>query len=159
MSTRLLPQLSHHHDGHASTTSSGASSWHRPERRAAYVLGLWAYLKYTCRCAPPNTKRVNALVATLSFWVGLPLIVSFSGCARPALPQASTTGASHLFVWAGDADEDSGFLVVIDARRSEPTHGQVVATLPVGARATMPHHTDFPGGTSLETECAVPVVV
>ena len=88
--------------------------------------------------------RRNALVATLAVLVGLPLVVSFSGCARPDLPQASTTGASHLFVWAGDADEeDSDFLAVIDARRSEPTYGQVVATLPVGARATMPHHTEY----------------
>ena len=96
--------------------------------------------------------RRNALVATLAVLVGLPLIVSFSGCVRPDLPRASTTGASHLFVWAGDADEeDSDFLAVIDARRSEPTYGQVVATLPVGMRATMPHHTEyeFPSGDTL----------
>ncbi len=54
MSTRLLPQLSHHHDGHAGTISSGARTMHRPERLAAHVLGLWAYLEYTCHCAPPN---------------------------------------------------------------------------------------------------------
>ena len=91
-----------------------------------------------------DTMRRNALVATLAVLVGLPLIASFSGCTRPDLPRASTTGASHLFVWAGDADEeDSDFLAVIDTRRSAPTYGQVVATLPVGARATMPHHTEY----------------
>ncbi len=97
---------------------------------------------------PPESKagtmKRNALVTTLVVLVGLPLIVSFSGCARPDRPQASTTAASYLFVWAGDADEeDSDFLAVIDARRSEPTYGQVIATLPVGARATMPHHTEY----------------
>ena len=88
--------------------------------------------------------RKNALVATLAVAVGLPLIVFFSGCARPDRPRASKTAVTHLFVWAGDADEeDSDFLAVIDARRSEPTYGQVVATLPVGARGTMPHHTEY----------------
>ena len=91
-----------------------------------------------------DTMKRNALVTTLVVLVGFPLIVSFSGCARPDRPQASTAAASYLFVWAGDADEeDSDFLAVIDARRSEPTYGQVVATLPVGARATMPHHTEY----------------
>ena len=52
--------------------------------------------------------------------------------------------ADHLFVWAGDKDEkDSDFLAVIDARRSEPSYGRVVATLPVGATGTMPHHTEY----------------
>lgn len=61
----------------------------------------------------------------------------------------STTGekitfSPYLFVWAGDADrKDSDFLAVIDARPSEPTYGQVVATLPVGVRGTGPHHTDY----------------
>ncbi len=84
------------------------------------------------------------LVAILAVTVGLPLIVFFSGCGRPDRPQASPMAATHLFVWAGDADQkDSDFLAVIDARRSEPTYGQVVATLPVGASATMPHHTEY----------------
>ena len=78
-----------------------------------------------------DTMKRNALVTTLVVLVGLPLIVLFSDCARPDRPQASTTAASYLFVWAGDADEeDSDFLAVIDARRSEPTYGQVIATLP-----------------------------
>jgi hypothetical protein len=58
----------------------------------------------------------------------------------------------YLFVWAGDEDQkDSDFLAVIDARPSEQSYGQVVATLPVGARATTPHHTEyeFPLGSRL----------
>ena len=81
---------------------------------------------------------------TLTAIFVLPLIVFFTGCGRIDQSQASVSEAAHLFVWAGDADEeDSDFLAVIDARRSEPTYGQLVATLPVGARATMPHHTEY----------------
>ncbi len=85
------------------------------------------------------------------------LVVLLSGCqraepvapewetaARPAAEAARHTGSDHLFVWAGDADrESSDFLAVVDARRSEPTYGEVVATLPVGATGTMPHHTEY----------------
>ncbi|MEK6325183.1 MAG: selenium-binding protein SBP56-related protein [Acidobacteriota bacterium] len=58
----------------------------------------------------------------------------------------------YLFVWAGDEDQkDPDFLAVIDARPAEPTYGEVVATLPVGARGTTPHHTEyeFPAGSTL----------
>ncbi len=52
--------------------------------------------------------------------------------------------ASYLFVWAGDADgEDSDFLAVIDVGRDAPTYATVVATVPVGARSTVPHHTEY----------------
>ncbi|REJ74871.1 MAG: hypothetical protein DWQ36_13730 [Acidobacteria bacterium] len=75
------------------------------------------------------------------------------GSGSPAVQQAdgaasSTStpsgGATHLFVWSADADsEDSDFLAVIDARVGEPTYGDVVATLPVGAAGTMPHHMQY----------------
>ena len=58
----------------------------------------------------------------------------------------------YLFVWAGDQDgKDSDFLTIIDARPSEPTYGQVVASLPVGKRSSFPHHTEyeFPAGSTL----------
>jgi hypothetical protein len=46
-------------------------------------------------------------------------------------------------VWAGDADTlQSDFLAVIDARPGSPTYARVVSTLPVGAGATTPHHTE-----------------
>jgi hypothetical protein len=51
--------------------------------------------------------------------------------------------APYLYVWAGDADSvDSDFLAVIDVRPGSPTYARVVSTLPVGARATVPHHTE-----------------
>lgn len=51
--------------------------------------------------------------------------------------------ADFLYVWAGDADTlDSDFLAVIDVRRGSPTYARVLSTVPVGARATRPHHTE-----------------
>ena len=84
------------------------------------------------------------LIVTLSFGP------AFSGDRESmpynqARPGAGTTAASpYLFVWAGDEDQkESDFLAVVDALPSSPTYGQVVATLPVGARATGPHHTEY----------------
>ena len=52
-------------------------------------------------------------------------------------------GASYLYAWSGDADTlESDFLAVIDVRPASPTYGEVVHTVPVAARATMPHHTE-----------------
>ncbi len=88
--------------------------------------------------------KIKTFVPTLGLTVGILLILFFPGCVRTDHPQEAATAAKYLFVWAGDADEkDSDFLAVIDARRLEPTYGQVVATVPVGARATMPHHTEY----------------
>jgi hypothetical protein len=58
----------------------------------------------------------------------------------------------YLFVWAGDEDQkDSDFLAVIDANPASRTYGKVITTLPVGVRATSPHHTEyeFPRGSIL----------
>ena len=71
------------------------------------------------------------------------------GQARRATTLAPTL---YLFVWTADADaKDSDFLAVIDANPDSQTYGEVIATLPVGARATFPHHTEyeFPKGSIL----------
>ncbi len=65
---------------------------------------------------------------------------------------ATVTPSPYVFVWTGDADEkDSDLMAVIDALPSSPTYGEVIATLPVGVRATAPHHTEyeFPVGSHL----------
>ncbi len=66
-------------------------------------------------------------------------------CARnEPEPQAAAPPGSYLYVWAGDGDEkDSDFLAVVDARPSSATYGELVATLPVGTTATMPHHVEY----------------
>jgi selenium binding protein SBP56 len=78
-------------------------------------------------------------------------LTAFGQVKRPA-NAAKTAGSPYLFVWTADADaKDSDFLAVIDAKPDSPTYGQVVATLPVGARGTSPHHTEyeFPVGSVL----------
>ena len=61
----------------------------------------------------------------------------------PAVGRAQTHPAPYLYVWAGDADTtDSDFLAVMDVRPGSPSYGRVLSTLPVGARATGPHHTE-----------------
>lgn len=75
----------------------------------------------------------------LSRWLvvallALPVGRSDAQAARPA---------DFLYVWTGDADTlDSDFLAVIDVRRGSPTYARVVSTVPVGVRATRPHHTE-----------------
>lgn len=67
-----------------------------------------------------------------------------SACSETNKASISDSGSDYLIVWAGDKDEkDSDFLSVIDLRRSESTYGEIIATLPVGAKATMPHHTEY----------------
>lgn len=71
-----------------------------------------------------------------------------SGLALVAMtPLAVITQASrpapYLYVWSGDADTaSSDFLAVIDVRPGSATYARVVSTLPVGVRATTPHHTE-----------------
>jgi 56kDa selenium binding protein (SBP56) len=65
---------------------------------------------------------------------------------------ATLTPSPYLFVWTADDDaKDSDFLAVIDALPSSLTYGEIIATLPVGVRATFPHHTEyeFPVGARL----------
>jgi 56kDa selenium binding protein (SBP56) len=71
-----------------------------------------------------------------------------AGCSEapsaPSLAPNEASGSQFLFVWAGDKDKvESDFLSVVDLRDGAPTYGDVVATLPVGATGTMPHHTEY----------------
>ncbi|MBA2466197.1 MAG: hypothetical protein H0V46_01150 [Sphingomonas sp.] len=78
---------------------------------------------------------------------GLLLILSLlGGCA--SLPPVTTVrdvaGSPYLLVFAGDKDEkDEDFFAVIDVRPGSPTLGQSVATLPIGMKASMPHHMEY----------------
>lgn len=85
--------------------------------------------------------------------IGAALVAAACAPERVEAPAvAGEAGSGHLFVWAGDKDKkDSDFLAVIDVKASSPTYGEVVATLPIGATGTMPHHTEyeFPEGGML----------
>ena len=70
------------------------------------------------------------------------LLLTGGAAANP--PEPPPERGSYLYVWSGDADEkDSDFLAVIDARSSSPAYGSIVATVPVGAKATQPHHIEY----------------
>ena len=50
----------------------------------------------------------------------------------------------YLFVFAGDEDEaDSDFLAVIDVKPGSSDFGKVIATTPIGMKASMPHHMEY----------------
>lgn len=79
-------------------------------------------------------------MACLTRWIVAPMLLLPAVGAAQTRPQRPSP---YLYVWAGDADTlQSDFLAVIDVRLGSPTYGTVVSTLPVGARATGPHHTE-----------------
>lgn len=79
------------------------------------------------------------------------LFLASLGCEAAAAVQP-VKPAPYLYAWTGDDDEkDSDFLAVIDANPASATYGRVVATAPIGVKATMPHHIEYetPPGTTL----------
>lgn len=72
------------------------------------------------------------------------LLILFSVPASSVFAQASKGPSPYLFVWAGDSDgKDPDFLAIIDARPRSSKYGEIIATLPVGALETFPHHTEY----------------
>ena len=70
--------------------------------------------------------------------------VSFVGVSHSTADAQTAAGSRYLFVWAGDANKkESDFLAVIDVDPKSARYASVVATLPVGATGTRPHHTDY----------------
>jgi hypothetical protein len=56
----------------------------------------------------------------------------------------ATSGSPYLLVFAGDKDEkDEDFFAVIDVRSGSATLGKTIATLPIGMKASMPHHMEY----------------
>ena len=82
----------------------------------------------------------------------MPLFCLTSIAYAPAAATEAGKPAQYLFAWSGDADEkDSDFLAVIDVDPASANYGKVVATAPIGVKATMPHHIEYetPPGTTL----------
>jgi hypothetical protein len=67
------------------------------------------------------------------------------GCATSLPAGTSLPPASpYLFLFAGDKDEkDEDFFAVIDVRPGSSTVGRSVATMPIGLKASMPHHLEY----------------
>lgn len=87
------------------------------------------------RPTAPLVPRGGALLlATLA-------VFAFVSCGRD---RDRAEPAKYLYVWAADADgNDSDFLAVVDVDSTSMTYGQVIATTPIGATQTMPHHTEL----------------
>ena len=82
----------------------------------------------------------------MTFLIVVSLLHTKSQATDRTESQAETIASAspYLFIWAGDKDsKDSDFLAVIDARPGKPAFGEVIATLPVGAKDTFPHHTEY----------------
>jgi len=74
------------------------------------------------------------------------LAATVSACA--VTPRVAATaepaGSPYVLVFAGDKDEkDEDFFAVLDVRPGSPTIGRTVATLPIGLKASMPHHLEY----------------
>lgn len=68
---------------------------------------------------------------------------TLAGCAN-TLEAPAAAGSNFLFVWAADKDKvESDFMAVIDLRPGSASYGHVVATAPIGATGTMPHHVEY----------------
>jgi hypothetical protein len=78
---------------------------------------------------------------------------ALAGCAlspRRATPPVRSGAAAgenpspYLYIWAGDEDgQDSDFMAVVDVLPGSPRYGQVIASVPVGVKGTMPHHLEY----------------
>lgn len=63
-----------------------------------------------------------------------------SASAAPPVKQPSP----YVLAFVGDRDEkQSDFFAVVDVRPKSATRGKVVATLPIGMTASMPHHLEY----------------
>lgn len=94
------------------------------------------------------TRKTLWLLATVAAVVLFSIVVvqraGEAGEKAQVTTAAPAPGASpYLFVWVGDKDrKKSDFLAVIDADPQSKTYGKWVASAPVGAAGTMPHHTE-----------------
>jgi hypothetical protein len=75
-------------------------------------------------------------------WLVLFLLLG-AGCA--AVPGSPSDEASpYVLIFAGDRDErESDFLAVFDVRPGSPTVGQVISTVAIGMKGSVPHHMEY----------------
>jgi hypothetical protein len=81
--------------------------------------------------------------------LALALVACADAAPDPAPAEREATAgeprpaARWLYAWAGDVDRaHEDFLAVFDVQPDGARYGRLVTTLPVGARGTMPHHTE-----------------
>lgn len=65
-------------------------------------------------------------------------------CAPASDPRSDGTGSPYLLMFVGDRDErDSDFLLTINVDPASAQRGEPVASVPIGRKASMPHHMDY----------------
>jgi len=92
------------------------------------------------------TLHRNSMSKILQRTVGIfGLFALTSSCsASTEKPPVDIDGSPYLFVFAGDKDEqDSDFLVVIDVDPKSKTLGRPISSVPIGYKASMPHHMEY----------------
>jgi len=117
---------------------------------SAQILGIWlAWLTLVVGVLVFNLRRQAAAVGRLErmrlgpFVTAIIIGACHRGPPEPG-PESQPAGSHFLFLWAGDADkQDSDFLAVIDVDPRSAHYSSVVATLPVGAAGTRPHHSEY----------------
>lgn len=71
-------------------------------------------------------------------------LATTAGCVTSRNASAPAAPSPYLLILAGDKDEaQEDFLAVVDVRPGSATAGQVVATHPLGIKASMPHHMEY----------------
>jgi hypothetical protein len=78
--------------------------------------------------------------------VAVAACMALVACGAPACEAQVQSGADapYLLVFAGDQDEaNSDFLAVIDLRPNSRDFGKAIATMPIGMKASMPHHMEY----------------
>jgi hypothetical protein len=73
----------------------------------------------------------------------LAVVLILGGCATSPATQP-VSASPYLLVFAGDRDErEEDFFAIVDVRPGSRSLGRVVATRPIGGRASMPHHMEY----------------
>jgi hypothetical protein len=71
------------------------------------------------------------------------ILLAFVVAASAPASTATTPSGDYLFVWAtDDGARKSDFLAVIDASRSSPRYGEILATVQTGMALSIAHHTE-----------------
>jgi hypothetical protein len=74
----------------------------------------------------------------------IPLLVLAGVMIVTSFAAGQGKASRYLFVWAGDADgRESDFLAVVDVDPQSRSYRSVIATRPVDALGTRPHHTEY----------------
>lgn len=89
-------------------------------------------------------RASKALTTALRLSLVLSLAAISLSSSASSFSSRSNRPSPFLLVFAGDTDEaDEDFIATVDLRPGSPTSGKVIATTPIGTKASMPHHLEY----------------